>query len=101
MGVVSIYHERRLSFGAAVVGGKIFVVGYVNLVEMFDNTSWSIVSQRPTHRFGCTAVSFGGKLVVLGGDCDEIEVYDPATTTWSNLPTIRAPFYMALIAISF
>lgn len=79
--LIAPLNNARAWFGAAIIKDEIFVAGGfgVDSVEMFDGTSWLIVSQLPTSRVWSGAVSFGGKFVVLGGDCYEFDVYDPTT----------------------
>ena len=73
-------------------------------LEVYDpaTDTWSTKANMPTSREGLAAAAIDGKLYVVGGwnDTDfpkvpwrsTLEVYDPATNTWStkaNMPTPR------------
>lgn len=109
---------KRYGCAAAVVGGKIHVVGGWNgetrlaTVEVFDveSKTWDTTSSVPnmsTPRTGCAAVALGQFLVVNGGyDNDDnllssVEVYEIGTRYWKKLPkkmsTPRAYFGAAIL----
>lgn len=86
----------RCIFGAAVVLDKIYIVGggtcivrslcdeRMSSVEVFDGDAWSTLSSalpsgpRSSH----AVVSFQDKLVVIGGNHEKIDVYDPINNSW-------------------
>lgn len=100
---------ERVTVGAAVVKGKIYVLGgngdYHNTNEMYDPTTdtWMKKAPMPTPRKSFGMAVYQDKIYVIsgltesdGGYYDGItgvnEVYDPATDTWENktsLPTRR------------
>lgn len=98
--------ERMHHINAAVVGGKIYVLGY--LVErsftpngrsyVYDpsDDTWSPVARMPEEEArGASAVGvMGGKVYVAGGlrggAVDDFSVYDPSDDTWTTLPDLPA-----------
>jgi hypothetical protein len=71
-------------------------------VEVFDGASWTeLLTILPRDRYGFAAVCLQDKLVMLGGDEVEVDVYDPVTKEWSELPQMITPQRMGLTAISF
>lgn len=94
--------QARCNFGGAVIGKKLFLAGggtgfYFNsatdTAEYFDGETgkWSYIAAMRHKRYGCTAIQWQGKLVVIGG-CDEhgvdisaVEVYDATVSEWSEL----------------
>ena len=109
---------QRDHSGSALVNDKIFVIGgrqpwggplFKNLDknEMYDpkSNTWSTLAPLPTNRSGISAVSFDGKIYVLGGESihevfNENERYDPITNTWTqepNMPTGRHGFAAVVI----
>ena len=104
---------KRGALAAAVIGGKIYVVGGANrkifnlvntpALEMYDpiKDAWKKLAPLPTPRDHLTASSFDEKLYAIGGridvnfhnNLDTNEVYDPKTNLWtrlSPLPTKRS-----------
>jgi N-acetylneuraminic acid mutarotase len=95
-----------------VVGGKIYVIGgrlasvqvttgsNTNVVEVYDPAAnhWGAVGMRmPTSRSGMGWATHDGKIYVAGGEIYNnsvfaviraVEAYDPATNSWSILPTM-------------
>jgi hypothetical protein len=67
------------------------------------NGQWTALTNTgaPSARFGHTAIWTGSKMIVFGGSTSELvdnttvrndgAVYDPATDTWTALPTTGAP----------
>ncbi|MCB9733968.1 MAG: kelch repeat-containing protein [Deltaproteobacteria bacterium] len=62
--------------------------------------AWVTRAPMPTPRGGTAAAVVGGRVVVLGGEGDptnatgvfaDVEVYDPATDTWSRLAPMPTP----------
>lgn len=90
----------RNHLGAAVLGGRIHVVGgrsngdfEMTAHEVFDPASgtWTSGPAIPTGRSGIAAVERDGMMYVFGGEAgrgtfDEAERFDPATGRWEQLP---------------
>ncbi len=101
----------RDKFGAAVVLDKIYIAGGSNgaqlsSVEVYNGTKWSLLSSTLARvRYGCTAVAFQNKFVVLGGRerITTIEVFDPVTSTWNTTfpPMKISPTRDYMAAVSF
>ena len=107
----------RQYFGAAALGGKIYVAGGTNTTgipfafasgEVYDPTtnSWSAIANMNTDRRQFGMAALGGKLYAVGGvniNSPSItlatgEMYDPNTDSWSaiaNLNTSRYQLGMA------
>jgi N-acetylneuraminic acid mutarotase len=105
---------RNHAFSGAV-NGKIYVIGgrigsafitvssNVDIVEEYDPATdqWGpIKSRMPTARSGGGWATYGGKIYVAGGELQNrqiapsfraLEAYDPATNTWSILPSMPSP----------
>ncbi|MDA2932434.1 hypothetical protein MYX19_04685 [Nitrospinae bacterium AH-259-F20] len=119
----------RRAPAAAVIDGKLYVVGGflgfpccpappgagapLGTLEKFDpdTDSWetsegveATLTPMPTPRSNLAAGVINGKLYVVGGSgsiLDTVEVYDPATDTWStetSMPTPRQRLAAAVIA---
>ncbi len=83
---------------AAVLNGKIYVAGgrppggnHFAVFDPADNT-WQTLPALPTQRNHLGAATIGGKIYVIGGrfgagfdseQTDRIEIFDPATNTWT------------------
>ena len=82
---------------------KIFVFGDEDsdLVEVYDGSAWTVIAKMPATRLDCSAVNLDGKLVVLGGNREEVDVFDPATGEWSSLPKMITSNRLCLGAVSF
>ncbi len=98
---------------AAVVGGKIYVIGGTDinspggtsLVEIYDpaSDSWTTGADMPTPRHSAAAAVIAGSLsngliYVAGGieagmTVAAFEVYDPAADSWTPLPDLPTPRY--------
>jgi len=104
------------SAGAAIVlDGKIYVVGgrppAGPELEVYDpaTDTWTMLPSMPTARNHVGAGAIDGKLYVVGGRfgggfftelTDTLEIYDPATRTWTAgppAPTIRSGMSSAVI----
>ena len=73
-------------------------------LEVFDGSAWKNLSKMPQARQYCGAVALSGKLVVLGGYRESIDVFDPATSAvFSNsIPEMKTnPNRWGLAAVSF
>ncbi|GIW42706.1 MAG: hypothetical protein KatS3mg076_3283 [Candidatus Binatia bacterium] len=101
----------RNHLGAAVLDGKIYVVGgrfdgggllNSNELDRYDpeTDTWEVLAPMPTARSGIAVASVEGKLVVLGGEVDpesprgvfgEVELYDPETGRWTSLDPMPVP----------
>jgi N-acetylneuraminic acid mutarotase len=97
---------------AGLVNGKIYVIGgrvgaagittasNTNVVEQYDpgTDSWGGVRTRmPTARSAMASGVYGGRIYVTGGEFQDnqmmatfraLEAYDPASNTWSVLPSM-------------
>ena len=106
---------RRLRLAAAASGGRIYAIGgattpatlpidtVTNVVEEFDpqQQTWRARAPMPTARALAAAAELGGRIIVAGGDPGRgyspsqpvatVESYDPATDTWSTLPSLPRP----------
>jgi len=100
---------------SGVVNGKIYVIGgrtghgfilsatNTDVVEEYDPASntWSIPKERmPTARSGGTSGTDGRRIYVAGGEVTTtelvgafraVEAYDPATNSWTTLPSMPMP----------
>lgn len=98
----------RSSGAVAVIDGKIYVAGgrppRGHDFAVYDPAAdtWTVLPDLPTQRNHLAAAAVDGKVYVIGGRfgggvgsemTDIVEVYDPATRTWSrgaSMPTVRA-----------
>lgn len=93
--------EPRGGHAAAVVDGKIHVVGGGNSVSTLDlhsvydpaSDSWSEAAPLPRAKGSPAAVVYERKLWVIAGrsgsdDFGDVDVYDPGTETWTPGPAI-------------
>jgi non-specific serine/threonine protein kinase len=93
--------HARGAAAAAVVGGKIVVVGgqadgkLVPETEVFDGKRWTDAAEIPTPREHLGAASDGRYVYAVGGrelsaaeNVDAMERYDPASDTWTKLPAM-------------
>jgi N-acetylneuraminic acid mutarotase len=89
----------RQDAGAAVIGGKLYVVGgqtqdnggWSNVLEVYDPVadSWATKAAMPTARRGLAVAALDGKLYAMGGEgatgvLDTVEIYDPALDKWET-----------------
>jgi len=108
--------------GAALIDGKIYVVGgrvgstfiiglstNVSTNEVYDvaKDTWSSVLGVPTARSGVGVAVLNGRMHVLGGEAylnDLVgtyrthEAYDPRTNTWERLPPMPTPRHGLAVA---
>ena len=92
----------RFAMSAAVVAGKIYILGGVanngevlNTVEVYDPTTdtWTKKGNMPTARWAAIAVEINDKITVIGGSilspklsgqATLVEIYEPETDSWIN-----------------
>ena len=114
----------RDSFGAAAYQNRIFCIGGksaskieatnctgVNEVYDTETNSWETKNPMPTPRYGLQANEVDGKIYLIGGwiqpesstiseSSKKVEIYDPATDTWSNgsqIPIAVAGYSSAIV----
>jgi len=97
----------RSSLGAAVIDGKIYVIGGKDGVnEVYDpaTNTWATKAPLPSQRTSFGIATYANKIYVIGGYANTttdgisnlsglVEVYDPATNSWetkTSMPTPRA-----------
>lgn len=99
----------RSSHDAAVIDGKLYVVGGWNMQGANNTTwhttalvcdltqaelKWSEIATPPFQRRAVSVAAFQGKLYVIGGmtelgsTTNEVSVYDPAANSWSTAPAL-------------
>ena len=114
---VAPMHCARRFTAAAVVDGKIYVVGGrdaqrqdLSSVEVYEPSSdtWTLVAPMSTARKQHGVAVLGGKLYAVGGhtevtdaggDTNSVEAYYPATNTWSAaapMSSLRKQFGVAV-----
>ncbi len=110
--------NERMGHAAAVVGGKIYVMGgaygagtSTATVDEYDPATgtWANKAPMPNDRVFHCAGAVDGKIYVLGGcgsgwnvdgaDVTDVDVYDPATDTWTTKGKMRSPRAMAAAAV--
>lgn len=114
----------RDSFGTAAYQNRIFCIGGksaskieatnctgANEVYDTETNSWETRNPMPTPRYGLQANEVDGKIYLIGGwiqpesstiaeTSKKVEIYDPATDTWSNgsqIPTAVAGYSSAIV----
>jgi N-acetylneuraminic acid mutarotase len=103
----------RANGAAAVLGGKLYVVGGGNevttalsTVEAYDPStdSWTSLASLPRGRVYLAAAATNGRLVALGGATGDaspfqtsavpdVDIYDPATNSWTMGAPMPFPNY--------
>ena len=96
--------------GAAVLDGKIYVIGgwsnrnsNISTVEVYDPqaNTWATAPPMSERRNGPGVAALGGKIYVAGGyvggsDLASVEVFDPQTNSWSAVaPRALTRFFSA------
>ena len=110
---------HRLNIDCAVVDGKIYVMGGMQInngipnntelltLEVYDITAgtWSPGPNMNSGRWGHQAIAYNGKIYVFGGNLpvyySSVEVFDPQANSWTILstfmPTGRYQFAACLL----
>jgi len=102
----------RSDFAVTTFDNAIYVIGghgsegVVGKVERFNlNTNqWELLQEKPVPVEKASAVVYGGKIYVLGGQLLDgtptniLEVYNPRTNSWSSQNPIPTPIYDYAIA---
>lgn len=110
--------NERMGHTAAVVNDKIYVMGgaYVAqtstaYVDEYDpaTDTWTAKAEMPTDRVFHCAGAVGGKIYVFGGcryvnnvnisNLSAVDVYDPATDTWTTKGKMRSPRGLAAACV--
>ena len=101
----------RMFLAAAVVDGKLYAIGgelngntVVGTVEVYDpaTDTWTTRAPMPTQRLGLEAATVNGLIYAVGGATESgfnstgtflstVEVYDPATDTWTTITSMPTP----------
>jgi N-acetylneuraminic acid mutarotase len=111
----------RNAFGAAVVGGKLYVAGgwmtdprcpdpvggcWSSAFEVYDPKTdrWATLPDMPTPRNEMAAASVGGRFYAIGGGTPTgitgaVEEYDPATNSWRARRAMSAPRWSSSAAV--
>ncbi|MCE5262006.1 MAG: hypothetical protein LLG97_00565 [Deltaproteobacteria bacterium] len=100
----AVMPTARESAGAAVVDGKIYVVGGwggtpKNTLEKYDpaTNGWTVgLAPMPTARSSLAVVVLNGLIYAIGGTAstaatDVLERYDPVSDTWTTLSPMPVP----------
>ena len=110
----------RYATSAVTLNGKIYVLGGVNasnqiqnIVELYDpvNNTWSTAASMPTGRTRLAAVAGpDGKIYAIGGSTTStldqtgyssvVEVYTPATDSWTTAAPMNTPRVGLAAAVS-
>lgn len=100
----------RSSLTTVVVDGIIYAIGgaradvpILDIVEALDTTTgtWTRLNPMPTARYEHGSVVVDGKVWIIGGNAEggprgsgpsgSVEIFDPATNTWSEGPSLAQP----------
>jgi N-acetylneuraminic acid mutarotase len=102
--------QPRSSFDAAVLGDKIYVVGGWQIAGDAENTwhktaytldlseanpSWQALPEPPLQRRALSVAAHAGKIYAIGGMQREggpttrVDIFDPATGSWSEAPRLQ------------
>jgi DNA-binding beta-propeller fold protein YncE len=88
--------------GAAVIAGKIYVVGYGSRVQIYDPSTktWLTKGSLLTPREGVAVAAVNGKLYAIGGGgTGAVEEYDPAANLWTPKTAMPTPRDYAAAAV--
>jgi N-acetylneuraminic acid mutarotase len=92
--------ESRAAGSGSVVDGKIYLIGGYGGAQRVDEydpatDTWTAKSEMPTARIGLSTSVLNGKVYAIGGfslgvsgysGVTTVDVYDPATDTWTTAP---------------
>jgi hypothetical protein len=111
-----MYIPHRYTTGVLLPDDNTFIVtgGYVSSApysayifycEKYNITAntWYMIANMSTIRGGHASVLYQNKVVVLGGDCKEVEVYDETQKRWRSdlIPQMSTVQRHYLSAVSF
>ena len=100
---VGVVNDKIYVIGGRLGSAFIFTASNTNIVEEYDpaTNQWGLVRARmPTERSGGAWAVYKGRIYVAGGEHQDghlmaafraLEVYDPATNSWSELPMMPMP----------
>ena len=82
------------TIGAAVVAGKIYVIGWTTCIKYDPETNnWTAIASLPINNNWGAVVACQNKIYLIGGNAENpTQVYNPETDTWENkssIPTTR------------
>jgi Kelch motif/Galactose oxidase, central domain len=114
-GTVNPSRGRSTTFVAPAVPGKFKVWAtsvadpakrdFAYVIVRRPPDSWRTVSKLPIPRYGAAALALNDRVYVIGGRLDdhtlptEVDVYDPATRSWSRGPDMPTPRYQPAAAV--
>lgn len=87
--------DQRTSFAAVLLEDHIIAIGGYGTEDKlcsvesfcisgdFENQKWKALPPMNTKRYGHCACVFDGKIFVIGGNVDSVEIYDPISCSWS------------------
>ena len=92
--------EPRLAGAAVTMGDYIYIAGGTGGSKALlrydpEQDAWTSLAEMSEPREHTTATALGGKVYVLGGrwsgegELNSVEVYDPASDSWSFAPAIQ------------
>ena len=96
---IGVVNNKIYIIGGRVGAANITTASNTNVVEVYDpaNDTWGAAGLRmPTTRSGMGWATYQGKIYIAGGQMYDnhvfavmrnVEAYDPATNSWSTLPT--------------
>ena len=98
--IASLNHGRS-DFGACVIEDRIYVVGGAHSIEVYDGSSWAIISFVHGLHTSCRAVCIGHDLVMISEGPTDILTFDPITGKNDTLPCMIQPVRSCIGAVSF
>ena len=98
--------SKRLNLYRAVITLGVWLTFFFAQNALASDTrTWQFKTPMPTARTGVSAVELNGMVYVLGGIdaqgkvLDVVEVYDPASDSWTTGPSLRTPRYNATAVV--